>query len=334
MTVSSALPTADAVPTDAVPTDLLTGASGLLGRRLHPVRLLSARPDRCGGDPVMVAVLRADDDGSGPVGTGEVVVKSGPAPLVGTGARAQRLGHLAAAAVGAVADPAARLCDLAVPAVLAEDGAGLVVMEQAEGRRVTDLVEAGDLAGLRRAGTALAGLHTPELLLRLPVRDLAGHFADLVQPQPEALAEPVGPTLGRRAAGLKADLLAVSREQPLPVRLVHRDVHGRQVLVGPSRVWLLDWDLSAAGDPALDLGNLVGTMRARHPAALAEPAVRAVLDGYAVLDSTAALDRLAVHEAFTYLRLACKRARLQGRDAARQVEELLARGRRTLDAAP
>lgn len=313
-----------------VPDALLAAAGELLDRAVRPVRLLSARSDRTGGDPVLVAVLRLEDAD----GAREVVVKSGPPVLVARGVQAQRHGLLAAAAVGASAGPALRRCDLAVPAVLADDGAGLVVMEQATGRRVTDLVGAGDLAGLRRAGAALAGLHAADIPLRLPVRDLAGHFADLAQPQPDQLDGVVEAGPARLAAALRTDLLDAARSRPGPVRLVHRDTHGRQVLVGPSRVWLLDWDLSAAGDPALDLGNLVGTVRVRHPAELAEPAVHAVLAGYAAVDSTGAVDRVAVYEAFTYLRLACKHARLHGPAAAGTVDDLLARGRRVLDAAP
>ncbi len=36
---------------------------------------------------------------------------------------------------------------------------------------------------------------------------------------------------------------------------VHRDFYHDQVIVGPERIWLLDLDLAAESDPALDVGN-------------------------------------------------------------------------------
>jgi hypothetical protein len=42
-----------------------------------------------------------------------------------------------------------------------------------------------------------------------------------------------------------------------PSRLIHRDFYPAQILVEPSRVWLLDLDLCSMGDPALDIGNFV-----------------------------------------------------------------------------
>ena len=114
---------------------------------------------------------------------------------------------------------------------------------------------------------------------------------------------------------------------------MHRDVHAGQVLLDEHRTWLLDWDLAAAGDPAVDLGNLVGTIRAKYPPARAEAAVEALLYGYLAGDTTGVPAGLAVHEAFTYLRLACKRARLHGPAAAGTVEDLLTRARLTLAAA-
>jgi len=58
---------------------------------------------------------------------------------------------------------------------------------------------------------------------------------------------------------LDASIGVVTRlETRDPGRIVHRDLHLGQVLVGPGgRVWLVDLDLVSRGDPALDVGNFV-----------------------------------------------------------------------------
>ena len=311
----------------AVPDSLVATAAGLVHRPLAGTDVLSRRADRDGGGTVVVALL-------GPAGApgADVVVKAGPPALVEAGARVQRHAHVVAHVVGAGAPGG---CALAVPAVLGHDvAAGVVVMERAAGTTLAERLRRGDTAAFTRLGAALAGLHTADVAGLLPVRDLAGHLADLVLPQPDALATT---GLERRLAGLAAataDAVLDAAGDRTPSRLVHRDVHPRQVLLDDRRTWLLDWDLGAGGDPALDLGNLVAGLRARYPVAVAAPAVDALLAGYAGGDTCAALERVGVHEAFSYLRLACKQARLHGPAAAGAVEDLLTRARLTLAARP
>ena len=43
-----------------------------------------------------------------------------------------------------------------------------------------------------------------------------------------------------------------------PATGIHRDFYPAQILVDGARLWLLDFDLYCAGDPALDLGNFLG----------------------------------------------------------------------------
>jgi aminoglycoside phosphotransferase (APT) family kinase protein len=318
--------TVDAVVSPAVPPALVAAASALAGRPLVGLDLLAQRPDRDGAGDVVVALL-GDADRPGD----DVVAKAGPPALVAAGVRVQRCAHVVATAAGAGLGG-----DLAVPAVVAHDAAaGLVLMEHATGPTLADRFRRGDTGAFARVAAALAVLHTADGTGLLPARDLAGHLADLVLPQPDRLA---ATGLERRltdlAAGTAGTVLAAAADHPALSRLVHRDVHPRQVLVDGGRTWLLDWDLGAAGDPALDLGNLVAGLRARHPGRTAEPAVEAFLAGYAAGDTCDALARVGVHEAFTYVRLACKRARLHGPAAAGAVEDLLTRARLTLAALP
>ena len=84
-------------------------------------------------------------------------------------------------------------------------------------------------------------------------------------------------------------------EPPTPaapsLRVIHRDLHDGQLLLtsGPEGrlqadgVGLLDFDLVAAGDPALDLANLIEHLLLRERQRVladAESAVKALLDGY------------------------------------------------------
>lgn len=69
-------------------------------------------------------------------------------------------------------------------------------------------------------------------------------------------------------------------------RGIHRDFYPDQVIVDGERLYLVDFDLYCAGDPALDIGNFLG-----H---LTEQSLRATGDPHALDDREAALeDRFA-----------------------------------------
>lgn len=175
-----------------------------------------------------------------------------------------------------------------------------------------------------RAGTALAALHSLPVVAG-PTVGLAQCLADLVRPHPGVLAAGLA-DLGPQVGALLVAVLDAEPSAP-PARPVHRDVHLRQLLDDGRRTSLIDWDLAAQGDPALDVGNLVASLRSKG---VEEPAIEAVLDGYASEDRTGALGRLPVYEAFTYLRLACKRYRMHGRVVRPEVERLLDAAERVL----
>ena len=105
---------------------------------------------------------------------------------------------------------------------------------------------------------------------------------------------------------------------PLPVastslRLIHRDLHDGQFLLGVDAggrltadgVGLLDFDLMAAGDPALDLANLVEHLLLRgRQGVLTDPesAVEALLSGYRPDEDTSS--RVISYRALSARRLA------------------------------
>jgi aminoglycoside phosphotransferase (APT) family kinase protein len=177
---------------------------------------------------------------------------------------------------------------------------------------------------VHRAGEAVAALQgVPAAGVPVGLRQ---HADDLLRPGPgdwDAV-----PVLAGRAGRLLEVLLHA--EQPVPARWVHRDLHPRQVLDDGRRTWLVDWEHAAAGDPALDVGNLCGYLRARLAPAAAEAAVSAFRAGYACGDRDGALRRAALFEAFTCLRLACKAARPHTGDPG-TADRLLTRALRVAD---
>jgi len=182
-------------------------------------------------------------------------------------------------------------------------------LEVAPGRPYRELVqERGFTAHLGLVGGALAGLHALEVP-SLRVATIDDHVEELMRPHPAdmtaALPEHAGlvlRVLARLRAGERAAAYA-----PVPV---HRDFHLGQLFRDRDRVAVIDWDLVARGDPALDLGNFAVHLRTRVPHA-APRGLDAFLAGYAAHAGDGAFARMALYEALTYLRLACKRVRLR-----------------------
>jgi hypothetical protein len=88
--------------------------------------------------------------------------------------------------------------------------------------------------------------------------------------------------LAEACAGAAAGL------EPREAALIHRDFYADQVLVEGDRLYLLDLDLCAAGNPVLDVGNFVG-----H---LVEQALREYGNARALDDAAAAfVDRFLAH---------------------------------------
>jgi aminoglycoside phosphotransferase (APT) family kinase protein len=211
--------------------------------------------------------------------------------------------------------------------LLHDAAADLVVTEHVTGPSLAEHLAAGEVHGGEVAGRAIARLHGAPLIVG-PRRDLAGHVTDLIRPQPRALAAAVPELADQIAAlldGLAECLSTTGAAQE--ARPVHRDLHPRQLIVQrdgmAGSVVLLDWDLAAQGDPALDVGNLRGWLHHRHPADRAGAAARTFEDGYAELGDLAALDRADPYTAFTRLRLAVKMFRLDGPAALPVVRYLL-----------
>ena len=93
-----------------------------------------------------------------------------------------------------------------------------------------------------------------------------------------------------------------------PMTAVHRDFHDKQVLVdNGGGVGILDLDLACAGEPSVDVGNLVAHLHLRRSQGLvaearASEATAAFLDGYG--EPAVRPERFEAYVASTWLRLA------------------------------
>ena len=221
---------------------------------------------------------------------------------------------------------------LAIPAALFYDARQrLLVQMRVEGESLDSLARGPRaVEALHLVGLALADLHRLPLPAGQPLH-LRAHLADLVRPHPLLLHEHAQ-NLGPPALALLDALLATEAAIDLPMIAapIHRDVHLRQLFLGQGRVWLIDWDLFAYGDPALDVGNF-SVYLLTHLNAGGAHAVHAFLAGYAEGGGGAALARAPLYAAFTYLRLACKRARLKQPGWSAAAATLLATGLRVLE---
>jgi aminoglycoside phosphotransferase (APT) family kinase protein len=224
---------------------------------------------------------------------------------------------------------------LATPRALFYDPtAHLLVQQVAPGVAYKDLMERRSYSHyLRQAGRALARLHRLPGLPGLPGRGkrLEEQMADLMRPHPRQLAQRV-PELSQRVDALAAAMLQAEAAWPADttVAWLHRDFHLGQLFYGRGQVWVIDWDLAAHGDPALDVGNFLRYLdqflAARGPAGRA-----AFLEGYQDEGEKAVLARAAIYESFSWLRMACKNFRLQARGWRAEVARLVASGERCLE---
>ena len=198
---------------------------------------------------------------------------------------------------------AAAVPGLRVPDVIGVDeAAGTVTTAALPGRTLHQLLVHASPQAVPAAtalGRDLAVLHASPVPPAAAVHDGAAELAVLTRW--EKLAGIHG--VGRPVEAPDRRLL----QDAGPLVPVHRDLHDKQALVdGDGRVGLLDFDLAAAGEAALDLANLLVHLELRGLQGLASPALiravaEAVLEGYA--PTAAVLARIPVYDAATRRRL-------------------------------
>jgi aminoglycoside phosphotransferase (APT) family kinase protein len=162
---------------------------------------------------------------------------------------------------------------------------GLWLQELVPGRPLGDLLEPdADPAPFVGTGAALARLHRCG-----PASERRWTFADELSVLERALAQAADARPDAASALRAITRGASARIAGLgegPAFGIHRDFYFDQVIVDGDRIWIVDLDLYALGDPAIDIGNFLahldelGVRRRGEPAAFA-PQEAAFLDGYA-----------------------------------------------------
>ncbi len=209
---------------------------------------------------------------------------------------------------------------LRVPEVLEVDHeAGRVTTRALPGSTLHDLladveVSATELARYGRAcGVALAELHARTVVRDEPDHGIEQEIAVTDRWLAAADAHRALPTRVLRRLARRRDRAVAaappSRSRPV---VLHRDLHDQQLLVrvpdgaGPLEVGLLDFDLAAVGDPALDLANLLVHLELRvvqglTPQVRAQACAAGLLDGYEPSDQV--LGSVPQHAELARLRL-------------------------------
>lgn len=164
------------------------------------------------------------------------------------------------------------------------------------------------LEAARRAGRALRAFHASAAPRQLP-RHGAAEEAQVLRSWISHVRRWLPELAGVVAATFEDVVDRLAATAPERLSPLHRDLHDKQLMLdhdGP--VGLLDLDTLAAGDPALDLANLLVHLELRALQGICDrrsaTAVRdALLDGYA--PDTPLQRRLDTYADSTRLRLAC-----------------------------
>lgn len=241
-------------------------------------------------------------------------------------------GDVAAAALAAVGRGLSGRpnAPLAVPRVVAwHRRQAALCLTAAAGLPVRPLLDtARRPATLDAVARALACLHS--LTLRTGrATDLDDHWRDLVPAGWQAAADGRADLAARVRAGVAALRRHAAAQPPTPRVPIHRDCHARQMFLDGNRVWLVDWDVFARGDAALDVANFAVYLRTHLVNGM--DAASAFRDRYAAHGDAAVLERTPRFEALTCLRLACKAMRLQPAGWIATATRRIAEAERALD---
>lgn len=156
-------------------------------------------------------------------------------------------------------------------------------MEHVPGACLRDLQDEGQPEPFFRAGEALGHFHkngvVPEGVWSRDqeLEVLAGALAKAAKARPAH-----GPRLKEMLVQAENAMGALPSQQPT---CIHRDFYPDQVIVDDYQIWLIDLDLAALGDPAIDVGNFLAhlaeyAIRRTGRSDAARPLETAFLRGY------------------------------------------------------
>lgn len=206
----------------------------------------------------------------------------------------------------------------------------MLLMEHIEGETLRSrFLALGDLALAETLARALAALHavpppegnvraaTDRLLLHPTLLSRLGTERPALRSQADDLVV--------AAAGL------LDRLGPEEHTAIHGDFHWGQVLVTDDGVaCLIDITPGWSGDPAMDVGNLLGQLEKHRDAAWFGGFHDAFLDGYLELRPAVSRRRIAVHQALTLVRIGAKYAIGEPEEEHMSAEAMFERAARLL----
>lgn len=211
----------------------------------------------------------------------------------------------------------------------------LWLQDEVPGRRLTHALHPeGPTAPARQAGAALALLHSAgvEARRQWTLDDEIETLARSLHGAACAL-----PALAPRLEALLATArAAITCLPPAREAGLHRDWYPDQMLCDGDALWILDLDLHAHGNPAIDLGNFLAHVtdlsirRYGHPDALSDHEA-AFIDGYVLAGGSPQDEAVAVLKAISLARLVAISLRIHDRrpataDILRATEEIFLHG--------
>ena len=211
---------------------------------------------------------------------------------------------------------------------------GLTLQEEIRGERLGGF--ASDIRFTKRArqtGRMLAAMHG--LSLPLTTRRRPEDEAHVVLRWAGVLAA-VRPDLGPRVERLRDRLVAMLLAETRMSAPVHGDFHHTNILVQDDRVAIIDLDEMAFGDPMMDVGRFLASLRipslrAFGKASGLEKAGEAFLLEYRAR-SGADMERARLFEAASLMTAAASSFRIQRPSWAEEIEVLLRESERVLEA--
>ena len=182
----------------------------------------------------------------------------------------------------------------------------LWLQHKVPGRPLADLLSGSEGTVLaRRVVDAVHKLH----IAAVPTErrhTLADEMRILHERLPHVVQE--HPGWSQRLECLLAACDRLGASLPPPVECgIHRDFYADQVIVDGERLYLLDFDLYCAGDPALDIGNFVGhvteqSLRLSGDSLALSECEQALVERYVELAGPASRHAVAVYTTLTLVR--------------------------------
>jgi thiamine kinase-like enzyme len=210
----------------------------------------------------------------------------------------------------------------------------LRLRERASGKLLKDFINYADAdwtAPMHRVGAWLAKLHNSGIeverrfSIENEIRQLEGWLTDLMNCDYPWIAHEK-----ERLAELMAEMISRTNEITLDrACITHGDFHPENIFVRGSSITVIDFEQSGIGEPASDLGYLLGEIdvqadrywqrRGRRSPLDIERTSEAMLDAYFSKCSGNALERIPFYWARTYLKHLIHTVRMQGTEDPQSV---------------